>query len=285
MSAKNPDSKNTSQQHGIDFDNLIKTTHLFPGACNVYRAGNSVHDIEGELDPVYGIATSIKTTGNGTIGLADAARFYEINIHHRFIIGEWTQINERKKLFTKIHDIILPLRILNKLRGELTVDQVLDFHKRIAAYPKGKNAAETARAEAKWIKKEIAGKHGKVCFEFKIDDDKQRRLQLSIKLQDMIDAVKNEPLYVSGKNSRPLHIMHDEEFCQYVLPIPILSTTRIIQPVQAIKPDNGVNTLFGSLPESHPVNIATSTTRRTPRRQDEQRGEDIVAGPEALGLI
>lgn len=288
MNAKT-DASNTSQQHGTDFDNLMKTAHIFPGACNVNRSGNAIHDIEGSLDPVFSLATSIKATGNGTIGLADAARFYEISIHRRFLVGEWTQINERKKIFTKIHEFILPLGVLKRIRGDLSPTEVLDFHKRIASYPAGPKAAKAARGEAQWIKTEIAGRHGKVSFDFKIDDNKQRRLQLSISIQDMIDAVENEPEYVRGNQRQALHVLHDEEFCQYVLPIAILSPKRIMKPAGQSLMDGPANIdeLFGILPETEgkPVDHKLATTRRMPRRQDEQAGADIFEEPSQNNLF
>lgn len=266
-------SGNTSQQHGTDFENLVKTAHMFPGACNAHRSGVAIHDIEGKFDPLLGLDTSIKAVGNGVIGLADAPRFYEINIHRRFVIGEWEQEDEETKIFRRLHQLIMPLGILREARGDLSPAEVLDFHMRIASFPPGALAAKAARAEAEWIKQEIAGRHGIVRFDFKIDDFKQRRLQLSVAVADMIAAVAGKPDYVGTNGSMPLHTVHDRSFCQYPLPLRLLSPRRRID--ASGRDDAGCEEVGGTLFEIAPQVASkparrTAAARRTPVRRDER---------------
>ncbi len=222
------ENENTSQQHGIDFENLIKASHNFAGACNAARSGIAVHDIEARFDRKFGIATSVKVTGSNNIGLADAARFYDINIHRRFIIGEWIQQNSKCKLFVGIHEFILPVSLLTRIRGNIEADEVLSYHRSISAFSKGPDGARQAREEAEKIKNMVAGRTGKIKFEFKIDDRNERRLQAAIKLTDLIAATEKEPLYEANGHSQPLYQYHDTSFCQYMLPIAILSPARQI---------------------------------------------------------
>lgn len=230
MRGNDDENCNTSQQHGIDFENLVKGAHLFKGACNAYRPGNAIYDIKGCHDEELGLDTSVKVTGSGTLYLADARRFYDIPVAHRFIVGEWIQGNDRTKYFTKIHEIIAPLRIINRLRGDLTAEEVRAFHNRITSYPVGNEAAtKAARMAAKEMKAAAAGRHGLVSLDFKIDEG-ARRLQLSIKLEDLIAEVINEPDYVGRQSNKPLYTLYDKEFFQYPVPIALLSTSRVIIP-------------------------------------------------------
>lgn len=271
MDAGDGQTGNTSQRHGTDFENLVKTAHMFPGACNAHRSGVSVHDIEGRHDPVLGLDTSVKATGNGVVPLADGPRFYEINVVRRFIVGEWEQVDERIKLFRRIHHLITPLGALNAMRGDLTAAEVLDFHMRIASFPEGPEAANAARAEAEWIKKAIEGRHGSVRFDFKIDDHKQRRLQLTIGLGDMIAALAGRPDYMAGGHVQPLYTVHDREFCQYPLPIALISPRRRIETTPRAAEEIAQDKLFDLPASPAPTRgPARSAARRTPVRQDQR---------------
>ena len=267
---------NTSQQHGIDVENIIKTTWKFPGACNGHRTGNAVHDIERRYDPVFGLDTSIKTTGNGSIPLADATRFYEINVPRRLMSVDWEKIDEETKDLVRIHEFILTMSLLRKVRGDLTATEVLDYHKRIASYPVGPEAAAAARAEAVWIKKEIKERHGILTFHFKIDEYDQRRLQLTVPTAELIALAEQEPDYVACGNSQAAYVLHKDRLCQYKLPFTLISPPRRIdlskkQAMQATKSETQHETLF-EITESSDYRPTASRTaaRRTVHRQDER---------------
>lgn len=270
---KNKENGNTSQQHGTDVENLMKTAHMFPGACDAHRLRNAIHDIEGKFDPKFGLDTSIKAVGNGTIGLADATRFYEINIPRRYLVVDWKQINEEEKQLERVHEFIFPLSVLKEIRGNLTAVEVLDYHKRIAAYPAGKDAAAIARSEADWIKKAIAGRHGIVTLDFKIDDYEQRRLQLTVRTKALIEIAEGKPDYEANGHRQPLYTLHEGRFCQYRLPFPILSTKRRIDPAERDRtPDDPQTGVLFELPATtdfQPSHISAAA-RRTPVRQDER---------------
>lgn len=274
MAMKNAD--NTSQQHGIDFENLIRTTHMFPNACNVARASNDINDIEAKHDKKFGLITSVKAVKkNGWVGLADAARFYEINIPRRFIVGEWVQANEDEKHFEKIHEFIVPYSVIKQMRGDLTAAEVLDFHKRIAECSEGVAGAKVARAIRDEILQAIKGHTGIMRFDFKIDDFKQRRLQLSVRLSDLIAAVSGKVDYCANGHSQPLHTVHDTKFCQYKLPFIILSPGRKIVSVagEELYENEEDVFLFDDAPllEAPTSSFKRMTARKVPQRQDELR--------------
>lgn len=275
--------RNTSQQHGTDFENLMKTTHIFSNACNASRSGVAVHDIEGRHDRRFHLDTSVKAIGGGTIYLADGPRFYEINTPRRYLIGEWVQVNETLKHFVRIHELIVPYRLHKKACGDITAAEVLDYHNRIAGYPGGKEAANAARAERDWINGAIEGRRGIVHFDFKIDNHTQRRLQLSVSLKEFIDLVRNEPDYETGQYSQPLYTLHEEAFCQYPLPIALYSPGRtIVNSTPQQREEDDVNA------QLFPIEEVTSSLvqggapmKRTPNRRDDQEKMD----PETQRLL
>lgn len=268
--------ENTSQQHGNDFENLIRTTHMFAGACNVQRNPNDINDIEARHDKKFGLITSVKAVKkDGWVGLADATRFYEINIPRRFIVGEWIQVSEEEKIFTDIHEIILPYSVIRQIRGDLMAAEVLQFHNRIAECSNGPSGAKIARAIRDEILEAIKDHTGIMRFEFKIDDYKQRRLQLSVKLGDLIAAVHGKADYQANGYSQPLYTHYDSSFCQYRLPFPILSPSRKIAVKNDVesKADKSHTLLFEDAPiiEASRHRIRQVSERKKPKRQDQMR--------------
>jgi len=263
--------KNTSQKHGNDFENLMKTAHMFNGACNISRSGVAINDIEGKCDLKFGLITSVKVVKRGSwIGLADATRFFEINSPRRFIIGEWEQAEEEAKEFDLIHELIAPLSLIKKMRGSLRADQVRDFHMRIAECPYGKAGAITARAIRDEILASIKGLTGILRFDFKIDDYQERRLQLSVKLEDLIALTKDKGEYCANGYNQKFYTLHEKRFCQYPLPITILSPQRLIvprqQPLTVSKPE-----MLFDAPEQveTPSRAINPAARRAPVRRDD----------------
>jgi hypothetical protein len=273
---------NTSQQHGTDFENLVKTMHMFPGACNETRNVNDKDDIAAKHDKKFGLATSVKAVKeNGIIGLADAIRFYEINAARRFIIGEWVQANEEEKHFVRIHEFIIPYGLLREIRGEILVDQIKEYHMRIAECEEGKAGATIARAARDRILEYVEGKTGIVRLNFKIDDYKQRRLQLTIGLADLIEATRGKGVYSGFHDSQPIYTLHQGRMCQYRLPFVIFSPSRRIEKSSTETMDSDEDRAMLIPFEDAPIITRPAQRdlgmRRTPQRLDDKQKREEEA--------
>lgn len=221
-------ANNTSQQHGLEFENLIKVSRMFCGAANVARTGHESFDVEGACDPKFGLATSVKTAKGDWIGLADAERFCQIGLPWRLIHGPWVQEDARIKRYDAIHEMIIPLGVMRKVVGDLTPERVLGWHNDIASFAAGEEGATAARQRRDEILAEIRGRHGILRLDFKIDHLEQRRLQFSIRLSRLAELLKDLPDYQGNGHSQPLHVIHAGEFHQYPLPIRLISPPRRI---------------------------------------------------------
>lgn len=268
------DNGNTSQRHGIDFENMIKSSWMFDGACDAFRLRNGIVDIEGKHDRIFHLNTSVKAVQKGGwIGLADATRFYDIQVPWRFIVGEWIQASVMQKTFIAIHEFILTPAILKIIRGSILADDVEKWHLAIASYPDGIEGATAAREEKQEVFEKIRGNHHEALrFDFKIGNVEERRLQLSLNLKGLIKLVteltKNQPEYGSGGNSQPHYVLHKDFFCQYPIPFDLRSPERRI--IKNVDP-KGLEmegTLFEELQFSEAPKIIMP---RSPRRRDQRR--------------
>lgn len=235
-------SGNTSQKHGLHLENLLKTTEMFNGACNAYRPANAIIDIERRHDALLGLDTYVKAIKEGTaVHLANAPRFYDISIPSRFMIGEWIQINDELKRFVRIHELILTPSILKIIRGKITYQEMCEYHDRIASTPKGRAGADLARKERDRILSAVKGRHHDILtVNCKIGDENERRVQLTISLQGLIDLVREmtgDNCYRANNGNEQLHyLVHTKRICQYLLPFDLLSSERRFGQARSIQP-------------------------------------------------
>lgn len=239
-------ANNTSQQHGVEFENLIKISRMFAGAANVSRSGWESFDIEGACDPAFGLATSVKTAKGDWIGLADAERFCQIDRPWRLVHGPWVQETDEIKRYDVIHEMIIPLGAMKTIMGDLTPERALGWHNDIASFAAGEEGAAAARRRCAEIKAEIAGRHGLLRLDFKIDGRGQRRLQFSIRFSALVELLRHLPEYRAHRRSQPLHVVHDKAFHQYPLPIRLISPPRRIEKAQAVETGTAA-TLFDDI--------------------------------------
>lgn len=190
----------TDQLHGKAFEDRIKAA-LFRGSSDGGRSATSKFDVEAHFDKAYQLPTSIKSAkhiGNVTIGLSDASRFW-LNVDpFRMIVGLYQQCDFRKEFF-EVHEFFIHGDMYSKLKGEITYCEVNNLHKDmgIKNYPKGCHlqARDFAHQEVLNIK----SKGGAIILNPKIDSKTQRRLQCSIKLQELIDITESGIPYRSSE--------------------------------------------------------------------------------------
>lgn len=191
-------SQKNSQMHGKIFEDQFKVA--FRGASDSSRTHNSFFDIEKKFDKFNEfkkLPTSIKTTKNKTVCLADARRIFSINEEFRLLVLQYEQVGE-EKLPKRIFEFFPTTSEWNSLKLGLEFDDVKSFHDELVKYAVGEHDA--ARIWAKKKKKELQKIH-KLSkakgFELnpKIDSKRQRRLQCSIKLDVLLEKIENKKIY------------------------------------------------------------------------------------------
>ena len=181
----------TNQSHGKSYENYVKVA--FPGASDHNRLPSSSWDIEKEFDKQNSLSTSIKTTKNEIVGLADARKFWSIDEPYRLLIGTYKQ-NSGIKTFQKLFEYRITIAEHSKILGNITFSEVEDFHNALSGFKLGLH--RQARTFAKFKKSSLKSR-SIVQLNPKIDSGMQRRLQCSITLNSLNGNVKDKYVYDS----------------------------------------------------------------------------------------
>lgn len=203
-----------NQMHGKSFEDFIKST--FRGSSDNGRTPTSIFDIEADFDKELHLDTSIKTTkkslrNNEVFPLSDARRIFSLDNDFRMLIGLYEQKSE-KKFFGCILEYIIKIENIKKLKGEISLEQIADFHNSLKAYPIGEH--EAARRFHRIKNKELKDKT-LITLNPKVDTKNQRRLQCSLKRQVLESILPSNQI-----------IIHNEEFRDLQLPIVLKSSAR-----------------------------------------------------------
>lgn len=213
------------QLHGNRFADQIKGCGLFDRSSDASRRVDAEFDIEARFDRRHALPTSVKTTGSKIVTLSDARRFWRLNQPFRMLVGPYAQAINRK-VFSRVEEFVIHGPIFADLKGELSIDDVTHLHDGIglARFPRGQQAE--ARA---WIADQlaaVANRRGKVILNPKIDSRGQRRLQCSVRLDDLIELAGRHPQYNNISN----HQSHQECYGDLGLPLTLMSTRREFRP-------------------------------------------------------
>ena len=198
-----------SQHHGNIFEHRVRKAFGVVETLPVQYTAR--FDIESAHDP-EGLPTSIKATGTGIVCMADARRVFEIQEPFRLVVGAYHQVSGQK-VFHQVHEFHVQPDEWQTLQGHLPLGQVAAFHQKLTEFKEGDH--EAARQWAKTRKAELGTQYPEAKLQLtpKIDSKKQRRLQASIHLKDLIDAVAD-------------HRCHQTDYRGLKLPLTLASTSR-----------------------------------------------------------
>lgn len=174
--------KGSSQSHGKIFEDMIKAT--FPGASDNKRKNTSKFDIEGSHDKTDARDTEVKAkkqnkNGSEVFEMADARKFFSLKEDFRLVVGLFKQ-EEKRKTFVKIIEYTIKKEDIEKLKGDLSYEEVNNFHNKICSFAHGEKGQKKGRAFCKKHKKDLQQKT-LTTLNPKIGSTNQRRLQCSIK--------------------------------------------------------------------------------------------------------
>lgn len=175
-------SKN--QLHGKTYEDHLKS--VFPGSSDHERSAGSSWDIEKEYDKIAKLPTSIKTSKSKVIELADARKIWLLNEPYRLLVGKYNQVGDVKEFHT-LCEFSISLEEHQKLLGDVSYNEVEEYHKSLLVFKFGQH--EDARKWAKY-KKQTLKHRSKIQLNPKIDSKTQRRLQASIKIDELLSNVK-----------------------------------------------------------------------------------------------
>jgi hypothetical protein len=176
------------QSHGIAFEDL-KIKELTGLSKNEYDKLKS-NGYTSPFDLVEGIIVSfngsIKTTGKNTIDCADVLKRMEEK-EYRLIVGCYTQ-QENNKVFHTEYEFYITPDDYSKLWGSMTYEKVKTFVDFVKSIPDGKEAQKNTLKDRKLLQEQVQCKHSLMKINPKVDSKNQRRVQCSVKLDEMLSS-------------------------------------------------------------------------------------------------
>jgi hypothetical protein len=183
-----------SQRHGFDFENEV--IYQITGFFKEEYEKKITNSYTSSMDIVKGVHSeydySIKVSKNGRgIGGGDILRF---NKHcekgFKLIVGCWNQKNSSIKVYDCIYEFTITPKDYKKLWGSIPLDELKNFVNYVKSIPSGKEAQK--KNTLLWKEKRDILYHtydkGVVDIAAKIDSVSQRRVQCSMRLEELISS-------------------------------------------------------------------------------------------------
>ena len=129
---------------------------------------------------------SIKTTNGNKIDCGDILRRRQ-ETDYNLVVGCYSQVGDNKVFYSEYTFYIRPEHE-RKLWGKMNYNQLAEYVDYIKNIPAGKNAQQETKTERTVLKNCIEDKNALVKIHPKVDSKKQRRVQCSVKIKELIKA-------------------------------------------------------------------------------------------------
>jgi hypothetical protein len=194
-------SKN--QLHGKKYEDYLKLA--FSDSIN--EKYNNQWDVDKSYDNDNNLPTQIKTTGSNYVDLADARRFWLIQEPYRLLIAKYEQLKNIKQ-FNLLYEFNISIEEHSKLLGDITYNEIKDFHNNLINYKTGFHSAARVFAQEKKI---LFALRSIIKLNPKIDSKNQRRLQCSININSLLINIKEQNIYSGINLYRGININYNIE--------------------------------------------------------------------------
>ena len=148
---------------------------------NGYTSGMDI--MKGLLSPYD---YSIKTTNGNKIDCGDILRRRQ-ETDYNLVVGVYEQCGDNKVFHTEYTFYIKPEHE-RKLWGKMNYNQLAEYVDYIKNIPAGKEAQQETKTERTVLKNCISDNNALMVIHPKVDSKKQRRVQCSVKINELIKA-------------------------------------------------------------------------------------------------
>ena len=129
---------------------------------------------------------SIKTSKGNTVDCGDILRRRQ-ETDYNLVVGCYSQVGDNKVFYSEYTFYIRPEHE-QKLWGRMNYNQLAEYVDYIKNIPAGKAAQQETKTERTVLKNCIEDKNALMKIHPKVDSKKQRRVQCSLKMSDLIKA-------------------------------------------------------------------------------------------------
>ena len=176
------------QAHGNYYEDL--KTRQITGLSKVYYDSLKENGYTSGMDIMKGLLSisdySIKTTNGNKIDCGDVLRRRQ-ETDYILVVGVYSQVGENKVFHTEYTFYIKPEHE-QKLWGRMNYNQLAEYVDYIKNIPAGKEAQQETKTERTVLKNCIEDKNALVKIHPKVDSKKQRRVQCSLNIKELLKA-------------------------------------------------------------------------------------------------
>ena len=177
------------QAHGNTFEDII-IKKLTGKSKKEYDALKGKGGYTSAMDLVEGLIVnadySIKTAKSNKVDCGDILRRMSEK-KYIMIIGQWKQDGKNKIIHT-VYGFNIKSNDYKKLWGKMTKKSIKEYDKYIKSIPHGIEGRDSTKVERTERKDKISCKDALMVIHPKVDSKKQRRVQCSFKIDEMIAA-------------------------------------------------------------------------------------------------
>ena len=176
------------QAHGNYYEDL-KTKQITGLSKDEYDALKENGYTSG-MDIMKGLMSaydySIKTSKGNKVDCGDILRRRQ-ETDYNLVVGCYSQVGDNKVFYSEYTFYIRPEHE-QKLWGRMNYNQLAEYVDYIKNIPAGKEAQQETKTERTVLKNCIEDKNALMKIHPKVDSKKQRRVQCSLKMSDLIKA-------------------------------------------------------------------------------------------------
>ena len=129
---------------------------------------------------------SIKTTNGNRVDCGDILRRRQEKEYH-LVVAQWEQAGDNKVFYNEYTFFITP-DLEQKLWGKMNYNLLAEYVDYIKNIPAGRKAQQETKTERTVLKNCISDKNALVKIHPKVDSKNQRRVQCSVKINELIRA-------------------------------------------------------------------------------------------------
>ena len=129
---------------------------------------------------------SIKTTNGNRIDCGDILRRRQENEYH-LVVAQWEQCGDNKVFYNEYTFFITP-DLEQKLWGRMNYNQLAEYVNYIKNIPAGLEAQQETKTERIVLKNCVEDKKALFKIHPKVDSKKQRRVQCSLNIKELLKA-------------------------------------------------------------------------------------------------
>ena len=176
------------QAHGNYYEDL--KTRQITGLSKVEYDALKENGYTSGMDIMKGLMSaydySIKTSKGNTVDCGDILRRRQ-ETDYNLVVGCYSQVGDNKVFYSEYTFYIRPEHE-RTLWGRMNYNQLAEYVDYIKNIPAGKEAQQETKTERTVLKNCIEDKNALMKIHPKVDSKKQRRVQCSLKMSDLIKA-------------------------------------------------------------------------------------------------